>query len=110
MVDNDSGHPSTADVELGARTYLASSDITLPSVLTGDLLSGGLDIFSSQFYSLDSNTGDKKGDWSPDPPDGASYTGGIYSDTLSGSVLSADYSAYMGSGSYDPGYCMRRFS
>ena len=100
VVDNDAATSSTATVELGARSYLGSSSVTLPTAVTGNFFSGGLDAFFSQSYNLDPNVGDGSGDWSPAPPDGASYTGGTYSDSASGSVLSADYAAYMGTGTY----------
>lgn len=95
IIDNDSNDPALGTFEFGENALLGSTDV----LLTGG--PGQAQAYNFLSVSLAGNVDDVKNEYSPLPPDGNYYNGGIVSDTKSGYINDEFWSSYQGSGTFD---------
>ena len=98
IMDNDSSSPAHVDAMFGADLSVTSTDVNLLDPSFNPLFS---DVQSATTGSFDlaANVGDGIGDYDPTGPDGATLAGQLVTSTGSGSVNSAFWSQYLGTGS-----------
>jgi hypothetical protein len=95
IIDNDSNDSALGTFEFGENAMLNSTDV----LLTGG--PGPAQAYNFLSINLGGNFDDGVNDFSPNPPDGNVYNGGIVPNTQSGLIDSSCWSQYQGTGTYD---------
>ena len=98
QVDNESGSPATVNVDFGTSGWLISGGTVLPPVLASP--STQVTAVTSGSFILGPDDGDGLGVQSGGS-DYATLTGGTASNSLSGSVPTAGWSGYIGTGTFN---------
>jgi hypothetical protein len=112
-LDNDSHQSAAGTFQFGAQgTISGSPDVALLD--SGfNPIPGTANAYHSGSFSLDPNTGDGPGDYSPLAPDGMLYTGTTETDNKSGYVGSAVWAAgtkgFLGTGTYNINYSITQW-
>ncbi|RKY75276.1 hypothetical protein DRQ07_12130, partial [candidate division KSB1 bacterium] len=98
-VDNDGADPATTTVELGATGRLSSSDVPLINA-SFQPIGDNVTVSTGETFNLAAENGDGQGNVDPNPPDGATHTGGTDTGNTSDFVNSAVFANYSGTGTY----------
>jgi len=100
ILDNDGEQAASGSFEFGAKGDISSTDVSLLNA-SFQPVTAELEAIHGGTFNLDPNTGDGPNDFDPSAPDGMSYSGGVEADADAGSIASALFSQYIGTGTFD---------
>lgn len=100
ILDNDADSPASGSFNFGGKVQIIGSDVAMIDAVFNPVV-GIVQAGHSGSFNLQANVGDGPGDYSPDPPDGMVYNGGVESDSKEGLINSAVFGQYLGVGTFD---------